>query len=291
MIKLNDELSLSEIVQGFWRLDSWNYTTDDLVKFMNDCIDLGVTSFDTAEIYGGSEEKMGYALKDSSIQRDKIQIVTKTGIVAGNGERMSYYDTRYDHIIEACKRSLKKLNLEYIDLYLIHREDPCIDPYEVACAFEDLKKDGLIKSAGVSNFDPFKLDALRKCYKHDIVTNQIEINPICFEHFDSGMVDYLTCNKIHPMIWSPLAGGRLFTNNDVKCERVRKVLDKLSKKYEVGPETIVFAWLLYHPVKAIPLSGSKQIVRLKNSLKAFEIKLSHDEWYEIYTASGQKALR
>lgn len=291
MIRLNDDLSLSNIAQGFWRVDSWNFSIENLVKFMNDCIDLGVTSFDTAEIYGGSEEKMGYALKDSSIQRDSIQIITKTGIVAGDGERIGYYDTRYNHIIEACKRSLKKLNIDYIDLYLIHREDPCIDPYEVARAFEDLIKDGLIKAAGVSNFDPFKLDALRKCCKYDIVTNQIEINPICFEHFDSGMIDYLTCNKIHPMVWSPLAGGRLFFNDDVKCENVRRVLDRLSKKYNVEPETIVFAWILYHPVRAIPLSGSKRIHRLKNALQAMEIKLSHDEWYEIYTASGQKILR
>ncbi len=291
MINLSNDISLSNIVQGFWRLDAWNLPTNDLVKFMNDCIDLGVTTFDTAEIYGSCEEKMGYALKDSSIDRDKIQIVTKTGIVAGTKERKGYYDTRYDHIIEACKNSLKKLNLDYIDLYLIHREDPCIDPYEVARALEDLIKDGLIKACGVSNFDPFKLDALRKCCKYDIVTNQIEINPICFEHFESGMIDYLTLHKIHPMVWSPLAGGKLFTNDDVKCEKVRLVLDKLSKKYEVGPETIVFAWLLYHPVKAIPLSGSKSIDRLKNALKALEIKLSHGEWYEIYTASGQKILR
>lgn len=291
MVKLNKEVSLSNIVQGFWRVDSWDYSTSDLVKFMNECINLGVTSFDTAEIYGGSEEKMGKALKDSSINRDEIQIITKTGIVFGTEGKMNHYDTRYDHIIEACKKSLKKLNLDYIDLYLIHREDPCIDPYEVADAFEDLIKDGLVKAVGVSNFDPFKLDALRHACKHEIVTNQIEVNPLCFEHFESGMIDYLTKYKIHPMIWSPLAGGRIFKEEDTETSNIRKVLDKLSKRHNVSPEAIVFAWLLYHPVKAIPISGSKNIQRLKNALEAQNVKLAHDEWYEVYTASGQKILR
>lgn len=290
-VKLSEKLSLSGVVQGFWRLEDWKWETEELVWFMNSCIERGVTTFDTAEIYSGTlcETLMGNAFaKDKSI-REKIQLVSKTGIF--NKDGAGYYDTTYDRVMRSCKESLKRLQTDYLDLYLIHREDPCFDPWETARALKDLKKEGLVKEVGVSNFDPFKFDALNKAMDGELVTNQIEWNPVCFEHFNSGMMDYLTVNKIHPMIWSPLAGGRLFQAEDELCNKAMGKIKEIAKRHNEEPETIIYAWLMYHPVGALPLSGSNKLSRLDLAIKAMDVKLAHHEWYEIYTASGQQILR
>ncbi|MGM9928744.1 MAG: aldo/keto reductase family oxidoreductase [Bacillus sp. (in: firmicutes)] len=294
-ITLNESVSLSRIIQGFWRLTEWNMSTDELIAFIEACIEKGVTTFDTAEIYGlgECEVEIGKALKKAPYLRKKMQIVTKTGITVEtiNGEQMGYYDTRYERIVSSCQKSIENLQCDYIDLFLIHREDPCINHAEVARALNDLLQQGLIKSAGVSNFDPFKFEALQSTMNQRLVTNQIEVNPTCFEHFNSGMMDVLGKHQISPMIWSPLAGGKLFTSEEEIYVKARTKIEEIAKRHGVESDTIVYAWLMYHPVKAMPISGSRKLERLENAIKAFEVKLAHHEWYEIYIASGQQILR
>jgi Predicted oxidoreductase len=290
-IEIAKGMGFSRIVQGFWRLTDWNVSAEWVAEFMENCIKRGVTTFDTAEIYGlgECEVQLGAALKVSSIKRADYQIITKTGITNENG--FGYYDTRYERIIRSCQRSIEALGCEYIDLYLIHREDPLIDHHEVARALLDLKKQGLIKEIGVSNFDPFKFNALNEATGGQLVTNQIEWNPCCFEHFDSGLIDVLTAGRVRPMIWSPLAGGRLFTSDEPRYKAARKVIEQIAKNYSAKPDTVVFSWLMQHPVGAIPLSGSQKLERLDAAIEALTLKLTHREWYEIYVASGQQVLR
>ena len=155
----------------------------------------------------------------------------------------------------------------------------------------DLKKEGLIKEIGVSNFDPFKFDAMNKAVDGALVTNQIEWNPVCFEHFNSGMMDYLTVNKIHPMIWSPLAGGRLFQEDDLQYKKAMDKIKEIAERHNCEPDTIVYAWIMYHPVQAMPIVGSRKVERIESAVKAMDVKLEHYEWYEIYAASGQQQIR
>lgn len=292
-ITLNDELRLSRIIQGFWRLTEWKWTAPELLDFMHRCSELGVDSFDTAEIYGGTEceAQMGQALALDKEFSNKIKIVTKTGISRSKDGKFGYYDTTYSRILASCEASLKRLGREYIDLYLIHREDPCLNPWEVADALIELKKKGWIRSAGVSNFDPFKFDALNTALHKNLVTNQIEWNPVCYEHFNSGMMDVLLKEKVAPMIWSPLAGGRIFTENGPAYDGVRAVLEQLAQKYNETPATLVYAWLMHHPVKAMPISGSGKLERLQEAVRAVDVSLEHEDWYRLYTASGQQVLR
>lgn len=295
-IKLSEQLSLSAVAQGFWRLDRWDWSAKELSVFMHECIERGVTTFDTAEIYAGTkcESRMGDAFAWDRTIRSRIQLVSKTGIFRadlGEGRTFGYYNTAYDRVIQSCKESLKRLRTDYLDLYLIHREDPCFDPWETARALKDLKKEGLIREAGVSNFDPFKFDALNKAMDGTLATNQIEWNPVCFEHFESGMMDYLTVNRIHPMIWSPLAGGKLFKGEGEHCIKAMEKIREIAKRHGEDPSTIIFAWLMYHPAGAVPISGSNKTERLELAVRALDVKLEHHEWYEIYTASGQKVLR
>jgi len=295
MVKLTDKLSLSPIIQGFWRLEDWQMPAAELAAFMNLCIEKGVTTFDTAEIYSDTrcEKLMGEAFAQDPTLRARIQLVSKTGIFKKETDdgAFGYYDTSCERVMRSCKESLKRLQTDYLDLYLIHREDPCFDPRETARALKELKRQGLVREVGVSNFDPFKFEALNQAMAGGLVTNQIEWNPVCFEHFNSGMIDYLTKNKIHPMIWSPLAGGQLFTSDNEQCVKAMAKIKEIAARYDAAPETIVYAWLMYHPVQALPISGSNKVERLELALKALDLKLAHSEWYEIYAASGQQVLR
>lgn len=294
-VKLSEKVTFSRIIQGFWRLTDWNFTTDELIVFMEECIARGVTTFDTAEIYGATEceTQIGNALRKRPDLRSKIQIVTKTGIFmkeTPDGKR-GYYNTTYDRVIQSCKESLERLGCDYIDLYLIHREDPCFGPYDTAKALKELKQAGLIREAGVSNFDPYKYNALNMAMDGELVMNQIEWNPVCFEHFDSGMIDLLSGYKIRPMIWSPLAGGRLFNEDKEPYLTAYKKIKEVADRHNVDVDTMIYAYILYHPVGAMPISGSQKLERLDNAIKALKVELDHSEWYEIHCASGNRVLR
>lgn len=206
-IQFNDKVSLSRIVQGFWRLHNWNFTPQELLDFMKQCVDLGVTSFDTAEIYGNyqSETLLGQALALDPSFRSKIQIITKTGINKLHPDKpytIKHYDTSYEKIKSSCYSSLKKLNTNHIDVYLIHREDPFFDHASATRALNELIDEGCILSYGVCNYDPFKFDAFHTVSQYKLVTNQIEVSPLQFEHFNSGMMDLLQKYQVHPMFWS-----------------------------------------------------------------------------------------
>ena len=294
-VALSDALKVSRIIQGFWRLADWDFTPEQLAAFMEGCLERGVTTFDTAEVYGNTEceKQLGRVFAGRPDLRSRLQLVSKAGIYQTKiqGKTFGYYNTTYDRLMQSCKEALQRLHCEYLDLYLIHREDPCMDPYEAARALKDMKKQGLIREAGVSNFDPFKFDALQHAMEKTLVTNQIEWNPVCFEHFESGMMDLLAKERIHPMIWSPLAGGRLFTSEGAVYRNAREKIEEIAQRHQTEPAVIVYAWLMYHPVGALPISGSNRLDRLDLAIRALDVKLEHFEWYAIYTASGQKKLR
>lgn len=294
-IQLTKDLSLSRIIQGFWRLDKWNLRASDLGCFISNCIDRGVTSLDTAEIYANAdcEKQIGHALATDPSLRNRIEIVTKGGIYRTmvDGQPFGYYDTHYDRIMQSCEDSLKRLQCDHIDLYLIHREDPCIDHPETARALKDLKQKGYIREAGVSNFDPFKFDALDHHMDGTLCTNQIEWNPTAYEPFQNGMMDYLGKKGLHPMIWSPLAGGKLFTSDEPIYANARKKIQEIAARHQASLESIVYAWIMYHPTKPLPISGSSKLERLDQAIAALTIRLDHSEWFEIYAASGQQEIR
>ena len=290
-VKIADGMEFSRIVQGFWRVVDWNVTTRELTAFIHGCLERGVNTFDTADIYssGECENQVGRALK--GIDRSLYKIVSKGGILPGTNGGASYYDTSYEHILEACRRSVESLSCGYIDLYLIHREDPMIDHAETARALKALKAEGLIREFGVSNFDPFKFNALDHFTGGQLRMNQIEWNPCCFEHFKSGMMDLLQEKGIHPMIWSPLCGGALFSGEAPEYANARRVFSAMAEKYGVNISTMIYAWILNHPIQAMPLVGSGKLSRLDDAISALDIAVEREDWYKLYTASGQMAIR
>lgn len=295
-VKLSNDISLSRIIQGMMRIMPSEFSVDELVSFMEQCIAIGVTTFDTAEIYGQYENEafIGEALKRKPSLRKQIQLVTKTGINMKSPNRtykFGHYDTTYEKIVSSCRKSVENLHCGYIDLFLIHREDPLLDPYEVTRALEDLTKEGLIKGYGVSNFDPFKFEAVQHASKGKVLTNQIEVSPACFEHFKSGMIDTLLKYQVAPMIWSPLAGGRIHKSEEEPYKAIRTKAQEIANNHGETLDTILYAWLLYHPMRALPISGSTKIARLKQAVRALDVRLTQEEWFEIYLASKENVLR
>lgn len=291
-IKLKDDLEFSRIVHGYWRLMDWNISNRDLVNLIEEVYDLGITTVDHADIYGNfcCEEKFGEALKLKKGLREKLQIVTKCGIKfpsENRPENKSHcYDTSKEHIIKSAERSLKNFNTDYLDVLLIHRVDELLNPEEVAEAFTKLNKDGKVRYFGVSNFLPAQFNMLNSYLDNKLITNQVEISPLCLNAFEDGTLDLMLEKRIKPMAWSPLAGGRLFRGNDERSLRVQKVLNKIKEEVSAKDiDEVAYAWLLMHPSKIMPIVGSGKIERIKSAIRATDIKLTRDQWFEIYVAS------
>lgn len=296
-IKRTNNLNLSRIIHGHWRLTDWNISPQELLRLTQEVVELGVTSFDHADIYGDyrCEQQFGEALKLDKNLRKNIQIVTKCGIKLISDkypERdIKYYDYSYDHIINSVDNSLQNLNTDYIDLLLLHRPAPFFDPEEVARAFSHLKLCGKVLHCGVSNFTPEQFEMLNAHTDENLVANQVEISPYCLESFENGNMDFFLKKGIKPMSWSPLAGGKLIKPDDEKSVRIHKVLKEISLELNLDSiDKVIYAWLLNHPAGILPIVGTGKVERIKHALDAIDVKMSIEQWYKIYVASTGEEL-
>lgn len=283
---------MSELVQGYWRLAEWNMTPQQRLSFLKQHIDLGITTVDHADIYGNYEcEKLfGEAIKLEPSIRDQIEIVTKCDInLCGDKtpeRKINHYDTSVAHIYESVNNSLERLNIDSIDVLLIHRPDALMDADEVAEAFSELHKVGKVKHFGVSNFTPRQFELLQSRVSKPLVTNQVEINPLNFDVVHDGTLDQLQMQRVRPMAWSCLGGGSIFTGATEQAERVRVELELL--RQEVGAESIdqvIYAWVRRLPSKPLPIIGSGKIERVTAAVSALEIELTREQWYRVWVAS------
>ena len=291
-VKLASDLEISRIVQGHWRLADWQLSSKELLKMTEQSIDLGVTTFDHADIYGdySCEELFGNALKLNKHIRQKIQIITKCGIKLLSkkfpNRPLKYYDYSYNYVLSSVEKSLKNLGTDYIDILLLHRPSPFFNPEEVAKAFDYLKQTGKVRYFGVSNFTSEQFEMLNSFVEAPLVTNQVEISPYCLESFNNGNIDYFMQHKIKPMAWSPLAGGNLLNPQDDKGKRILKALEEVALELSVkNVDQVIYSWLLNHPATIIPLIGSGKIDRLKNAVDSLSINISLAQWFKIYVAS------
>jgi predicted oxidoreductase len=291
-IRLADDLAISRIVHGHWRLSDWKMSDEGLLKLTEEAVALGITTFDSADIYGdySCEKAFGDALALNKNLRGRIRIITKCGIKLVSSKfpdnRLKHYDYSFSHILGSVENSLKNFRTDHIDLLLLHRPAPFFDPEETAKAFSHLKKQGKVLHFGVSNFNPRQFEMLNSFMEEKLVTNQVEISPWWLEHFENGNMDFFLKEKIHPMAWSPLAGGRLFHPQDEKGGRILQALIEVGKELNTdSTEKVIFCWLLSHPVTIIPVAGSGKIERIRNATEALNMKMSLEQWYRIYNAS------
>jgi len=297
-IKYHEESqAYSRLIAGVMRWGVWGsqFDTSAYAKMISQCVELGVTSFDHADIYGGytTEAEFGAAFDLSSLKREQIQIITKCGICypceARPDFKIKSYNLTKEYIIECVDKSLDKLRTKYIDVLLIHRPSPLMNLHEIAEAFGALKAAGKVWYFGVSNFTPTQLDNLQSHVP--LVTNQVEASVLQLDRFLDGTFDQ--CQKYHfkPMIWSPLGGGKLFSDSaDHDFVQRRGRLKDVADKYGWTLDQMAYLFLLHHPVRMFPVTGTSKLERILLAKETFETKISNEQWFEIWTASTGKKV-
>jgi predicted oxidoreductase len=282
---------LSPLVAGTWRLAERNWRASETLHWIELNLDHGVTSFDHADIYGGYrvEALFGEALALRPALRKQMQLVTKCGIRLPGHERgardIKHYDTSAAHIVASVEQSLRALRTDHVDLLLIHRPDPLLDAAEVAAAVADLRRAGKLLHFGASNFTPSQFARLDAAVP--LATNQIELHPLQLAPLHDGTLDQAQHLGRRPMIWSPLAGGRLLGGDESPAaQRVRWVLGSIAARLGTSPATIAYAWLLRHPSRPHPIVGSHRIERLQQALAAQSLVLDRPTWTELWQAGA-----
>jgi predicted oxidoreductase len=280
---------LSPIVAGVWRLGEWGLDAPALARWIEQALDLGITTFDHADIYGGYgvEAAFGEALASAPGLRERLRLVTKCGIKLVSPARPSHaiksYDSSRAHITASVENSLRALRTDRIDLLLIHRLDALMDPDEVADTFGALRAQGKVLHFGVSNHTPQAFAMLHR--RVPLITNQIEFSPLQMGALADGTLDQATDLALPPMIWSPLAGGRVARGSDEPAQRVRAVLEDLGRARGVSAATIAYAWIRRHPSRPVPITGSRRFEALREAVTALDLTLSAEDWYRVWSAS------
>lgn len=282
----------SEIVQGYWRMAEWGMSAQQRLSFLKQHVELGISTVDHADIYGNyqCEQLFGEALKIDPSIREQIQIVTKCDIhLCGDKtpeRKINHYDTSKAHILQSVDNSLSRLNVDNIDVLLIHRPDALMDADEVAEAFNQLSRAGKVNHFGVSNHSPSQFDLLQSRLDKPLVTNQVEINPINFDVTEDGTLDQLQQLRTRPMAWSCLAGGRLILGTSQQELAIREELEAI--RGEVGASSIdqvIYAWIRRLPSHPLVILGSGKIERVKAAVDALDIELTREQWFRIWVAS------
>ncbi len=294
------ELQVPVIAVGCMRIQKLDQPAAE--KFIKTALDLGANFFDHADVYGNGacEALFAKAIGMTPALREQMILQSKVGI------RANMFDFSKEHILEGVNGSLKRLQTDYLDILLLHRPDALVEPEQVAEAFDILHSSGKVRYFGVSNQKPMQIELLRKYLHQDIQCNQLQLsiphsqmisNGIYVNMENEGAIDrdgsilnYCRLNQITIQPWSPFQYGffeGVFLDNP-KFPELNKVINRISAAHGVSNTTIALAWLLRHPAKMQPVTGTMNINRLKDCVKAADVFLSREEWYEIFIAAGNK---
>ena len=276
-----------------------NMSEKQIDEFIDTALENEANFFDHADIYGGGMSETVFGKSIARYDREKIMIQTKCGIVKGK-----MFDFSYEHILESVEGSLKRLNTDYIDILLLHRPDALMEPEEVAKAFSHLKEAGKVRYFGVSNQNPYQMQLLQNYLDMPICANQLQfsimhapmiqsgINVNMYNdsavNRDGGVLDFCRLNNITIQTWSPMQFGFFkgsFVDNE-QFPELNAALEKIANKYGVSKTAVAIGWILRHPAKMQPITGTTNIQRLKDSFKATEFTITREEWYEIYKVAG-----
>jgi len=296
----NTDYSASRIALGCMRMNSKSIS--DAAQIITVCVENGIDFFDHADIYGRGECETIFskALALTSIRREDIKIQSKAGIVPNPG----YFDFSKEHIIKSAEDSLKRLDCDYLDSFLLHRPDTLFEPEEVAEAFDYLEKSGKVLHFGVSNQNPGQIELLKKYVKQPLIINQLQFgvmfsgmidagfnvnmkNSASVVH-DNGILEYSRLHDMTIQAWSPYQYGffeGVFLDND-KFPELNMVIDELAKQHNTTNTGIATAWISRHPAKIQTIIGTMNIERITEIAKSDTITLTHEEWYRIYKAAG-----
>jgi predicted oxidoreductase len=276
---------VSEAIYGFWRWTNEGESSINAIeKTVNLCLELGINTFDHADLYGNfqAEELFGQVISKGSIKRDQVVLFTKCGSkISPKG--FVYADNSRAYITESINNSLRKLKTDYVDIFLLDALDHTVSIEETAVVLDELVSSGKARHIGISNFTPSQHQLLATYLNKPIVTNHISLNLLDVSAIVDGTVDYIKQRYAKPLVWSPLAGGRILNGTDAKAIKVRTKLAEIGKKYNANIEQTAVAWLV--KTGALPIIGSLNETRIRNAASAFSIDMTREEWYELFDAA------
>ena len=292
----------SPLILGCMRMPA--LTAQDAANLLEVSMDLGINFFDNATCYsdGEAEIRFGSALRLSGIARGDIIVQTKCGLRFDQGE----FDWSRETILASVDDSLRRMQLDYLDILLLHRPDLIFEPEEVAAAFDELEKAGKVRTFGVSNVPPLQIELLRKYVRQPIAINQLQFSLEQSQLIDqalylnnkttdfsvdrdNGLVDYCRLHDITIQAWSPLQFGFFkgcFVDHPDFPE-LNQVLSELAEKYGVAKTAIAIAWILRHPAHMQAIAGTMNPDHLRDIAGALNVTLTHHEWYQLYLAAGK----
>lgn len=297
----NTDLEVSSLLLGCMRLKQLTVTEAEVL--IRTAIEEGITYFDHADIYGQGvcEEIFAEAVQMSPRIRETMILQSKCGIRS----KENFYDLSKEHILQSVDGILKRLKTEYLDILLLHRPDPLVEPLEVAEAFDKLHSQGKVRYFGVSNHTPAQIELLQRALSCKLVVNQIQLSiahtpvidsGVAFNtkldqamNRDSSVIDYCRLHDITLQAWSPFQPGFFqgtFIGDRTNFPELNDVLDELAEKYGVTSTAIAVAWIGRHPAGIQVVLGTTNPQRLKDACKSTDVSLTREEWYRVYKAAG-----
>jgi len=281
-------IEVSPMAWGMWRLTENGRTAAEAAKLVHAALDAGITFLDTADIYGfdgsggfgDAEALLGEVLAAEPGLRDKMVLATKGGILPPLP-----YDQSAAYLTKAIDDSLRRLKVDSVELWQIHRPDILAHPQETARVLDDAMASGKIRSLGVSNFTMAQTAALNHFLGNKLATTQPEISPLRIDCFENGELDQAMMLGLTPMAWSPLGGGRLAAPETACDTAVAAALDVVAKAHGVSRTVAAYSWLMAHPAGIIPIIGSQNAERIAEGAQALTVRWTRTDWYAVLVAA------
>lgn len=285
----------SPIIIGTMRWGTWgaNFTPKQTAELINICIENYLTTFDHADIYGNytTEKLFGEAFSSMKIERQNVQFISKCGIeLPGGGKnfKVKAYNYSKKYILQQAEKSLKNLQTDYLDVLLLHRPSPLMDPEEISAAFGILRSEGKVLNFGVSNFSVAQFDLISEYFPY-LITNQIEISLTETKAFSDGTLDQMMAKRLHPMAYSVM--GNYFSEPvTAQNIRIKKAVLPLCEKYNCEENQILLAFLLKHPAKILPVAGTSKKENILKFKEALDINLDRSDWFLLLEAARGKVV-
>ncbi|RVU93466.1 aldo/keto reductase [Enterococcus avium] len=297
----NSYWKTSAIALGIMRMAA--LTSTKAAAALEAALESDINFIDSADMYGDGKSELVFAaaMKEAGISRDQFFIQSKGGIVTGDEKR---YDFSKQHLLDSVDGILKRMEIDYLDSYLLHRPDPLMEPEEIAEAFDILQASGKVRHFGVSNFNPEQFQLLQSQVDQKLLMNQLQFSIMhtgmidygmhtnmtdtrSFDH-DGGILEFSRRKGVTIQAWSPFQYGffeGVFVDND-KFPELNELLDKLAKKYDTNKNAIATAWILRHPANMQVILGTMNPTRIKESAAGGDVTLTKQEWYDVYFAAG-----
>jgi predicted oxidoreductase len=281
-------IDVSPIAWGMWRLAEDGRTVAQAAKLVHAALDAGITFLDTADIYGfdgkggfgDAEALLGEVLAADPALRGQMVLATKGGILPPLP-----YDQSAAYLRKAIDDSLRRLQVDSVDLWQIHRPDVLAHPQEVARVLDDAVASGKVKALGVSNFTIHQRAALNHFLGTKLVTTQPEISPLRIDCFENGELDQAMMLGLTPLAWSPLGGGRLAAPETARDKAVAAALDAVAEAQGVSRTVAAYSWLMAHPAGIVPIIGSQNPARIAEGAQALKVRWTRTEWYAVLVAA------